>query len=137
MKIRFDFVTNSSSTSFVIISKGKPDKEIFLKAMGVEKNSPLKPFFEELFEVLDWKIKNAKDAIKSTYWGPKKDVQTLIKDEISHFAANKAKEALKSGQDIWIGTLKSDGGTVESFFCCDSFEIDNKNLYFNGLRCGW
>ena len=137
MKIRFDFVTNSSSTSFVVICKGPLEKAVFLAAMGATKNSPLKPFLEELYGVLRMKVTNAQDAISGGYWGREKDIVTLVRKELSDITAKRAEEAIRKGKDVWIGKLDSDGGTVEAFFCCESFEIDHPRLYINALRCAW
>jgi hypothetical protein len=137
MKIRYDYVTNSSSTSFVIICKGFPDKKAILSAIGVTAKSPLKPFFDEMCEVLFDKITNAQEAIKGGYWGPENDVVTLIKKNISESTAIRANKAICEGKDVWIGKLDSSGDTVESFFCCESFEIDEPDLYINSLNCVW
>lgn len=137
MKIRWDFVTNSSSTSFVIICKGKPNKDIFLAAMGAEKGSLLRPLFTKLYEVLCEKMVNATDAIHSRYGGPVNSVPELVKREISKTDADRAKEALANGRNVWIGKLDSDAGGVEAFFCCEPFEINHPKLRLNALRCAW
>lgn len=137
MKIRWDFVTNSSSTSFVIICKGKPNKDIFLAAMGAEKGSLLRPLFTNLYEILCQKMVKAADAIHSQYWGPAVDIPELVEREISKAAASRTKEAVANGQDVWIGKLDSDAGEVEAFFCCEPFEIDHPKLRLNALQCVW
>ena len=137
MKIRFDFVTNSSSTSYVVICKGSPDKNVFLSAMGAKKNSPLTPFFEELYGIMCRKMTNAKEEVKGGYWGPAKDIVTLVRENLSEAASRRAKRAINEGEDVWIGKLSSDESVVESFFCCESFELDHPNLYVNALRCAW
>jgi hypothetical protein len=137
MKIRWDFVTNSSSTSFVIICKGKPNKDIFLAAMGAKKGSPLRPLFTDLYRILCEKMVKAGDAIHSQYRGPEVSIPKLVEREISELAANRAREALANGQDVWIGKLDSDAGDVEAFFCCEPFEINHPKLHVNALRCVW
>jgi hypothetical protein len=105
--------------------------------MGVNTDSPLSPFFEELFDTLCQNMTKAQDAANLRYWDAKNDIVDVVEKASSKTIADRAKEAIASGMDVWIGILSSDGDDVESFFCCESFEIDNPDLYVNAIRCGW
>lgn len=138
MKIRFDYVTNSSSTSFVIISKGRPTEVLFLKAMGINKGSPLEPFGKNLFCALSSSMKNVTDLAKSIDRVQAQEIRSFLKDRINTPSiAKRAVEALDMGMDVYIGSLNSDGYPSESFLCTEVFEIDFPGLYINSLECTW
>ena len=59
MKLRTGFVSNSSSSSFVIWYKDDLTKENLIKAMGVDKNNPLYFFADDLS---DYVITESKDS---------------------------------------------------------------------------
>lgn len=59
MKLRTGFVSNSSSSSFVIWYKDDLTKENLIKAMGVDKNNPLYFFADDLS---DYIIAESKDS---------------------------------------------------------------------------
>ena len=48
MKIKLDFVSNSSSTSFVYISDEELSEEAFLEAAGVDREGPVGDLFCEM-----------------------------------------------------------------------------------------
>ena len=52
MKINNGYVTNSSSTSFVVCTKNGISKEKFLSAFGIHEDSLLKSFYEKLYYVI-------------------------------------------------------------------------------------
>jgi len=122
VKIRSDFVTNSSSTSFVIVSKGEFTKELFFKLVGLQENSPLIPVFEKLFFLFKEKM-----AVL--------DNSNLFADNVE--LKRIIDESLKTGKMVSHGKLSSEDDRLESFFCTDSFEMKNDVLYINGVECYW
>ena len=53
MKIRKGFVTNSSSTSFIISLKEEFSKVNFMSAIGANGNSTMNKIFEDLFQAIE------------------------------------------------------------------------------------
>jgi hypothetical protein len=103
----------------------------------VKPDSSLRPFFEELFEILCQNMKKAQDPFNLRYWEAKNDVTDIVEKASSKTIADRAKEAIALGMDVWIGNLSSDSEDIESFFCCESFEIDQPGLYVNAIPCAW
>lgn len=127
MKIKSDFVTNSSSTSFILVCDREFTEEEFLQLVGVQAESPLQPIFSRLYKLINNRMK------------PLDDISVEIEIERSHpNVKEKLEDAKNSGKTIYMGELGTeDGDALESYFCVDSFEIQNDHIYFNYLDCLW
>lgn len=64
MKIRAGFVSNSSSTSFLIIAKEDFTPEALRRLMGVDESSPLADMFDELFSSFMGAVRTELDMSK-------------------------------------------------------------------------
>ena len=133
MKIRFDFVTNSSSTSFVYISDEDLSEEAFLKAAGVDRNSPVGDLFRQMHSELITAIelngkqimtKNAADSLAGTH-------------KFTPEVVEKMKDAIEQGKNVVTSKLSSDGPLAESLLCMAMFEIESDRFYINAYNNYW
>lgn len=135
MKIKRDFVTNSSSTSFIISTKESWSEHAFLSAIGIEGDSPMRELFLDLF-----------DAVERN----KTDILTVAKDDgnsVGDFLRSNGfneetvsivETLLSQKRTVYYGSLHSDGETAaEVFFCMESFVTCDDDIYFNGRIGGW
>ena len=137
MKIRNGFVTNSSSTSFIISTKNDLNKSSFLESIGVENKCILNKFFEDLFDSIEINKRNIIDVIKEDPHC--KDIEKFLKQEgFNENTISKVTELINMGQDVFFGTFRSDAAIVaEAYFCCESFIVYEDDIYFNGNISGW
>lgn len=126
MKIKRDFITNSSSTSFLLAFKDEyPNKNILAKKIltvsGVDENSVLSDIFEDFFNSIDLEPLNIYELDSYSL--------EIYKDKIE--------ELKNKGMKIYTGKFSSDNGLIESFFCQDTFLIEDEEIYFDGSVSVW
>ena len=125
MKIRNGFVTNSSSTNFIIISKKEITVEFLFEKLGFKRGT--------LFEGMGWELCN------NISYRPDKDTLNFedIKKDFGTKTADKWKDLTNRGYYSLRGHTSSDEDTLTSFFTMDSFEIEDNDFYVNGKNCIW
>ncbi len=131
MKIKADFVTNSSSTSFVLISDDDLDINIFYEWFGISPDSDFTYIFDELFNAIKYDSKLIEEELMG------ESVEKYLSKFYLESEKDRVEKAMKEGKKIRIGKLRSDENDIQTFFCLDSFIIDDDTVYFNALSCGW
>jgi len=132
MKIREGFVTNSSSTNFLIVSKKELDADYLIRKLGFKKNSKLHHAGEEL----------AQSILSGVTYGPRYfkvdeiDYNVVLKI-FGQESADKYRELNGKGFHTYIGYTNSDDDYLTAFMTVDHFIIDKKDFYMNGESCVW
>jgi len=132
MKIRDGFVTNSSSTNFLIISKEELTEDYLYHKLGFQDGSPLE--------------ESGRQFCAEVLSGTNREVRWFEIDEINYSSileifgkesAEKFKQLDKKGFYAYVGYTSSDESHLTIHFTIDSFEIDEKDFYINGRNSAW
>lgn len=130
MKIRDGFVTNSSSTNFIIISKQELTEEFLYKRLGFKANSPFRSLGLQFCEdIINSASLRAFDIDELNYEN--------IKELFGEKTAERYNDLTNKNYKVLVGRTNSDESTFTSFFTYDFFEIDDKDFYINGKDCEW
>ena len=136
MKIRSDHVTNSSSTSFVLIEKENLSEDSFCDLLGIGKDSILRAMAEAFYaDVIE--NRQSVETFCRGYLDDNRRVEEVVAEECGKRAAERVMTAIDDGQEVYMGCFASDKGATEVFLCLDSFEVENEKLYLNAENCVW
>ena len=130
MKIRMGFITNSSSTNFLIISKEELTEDYLFKKLGFVQGGVLEEQGRQL-------CNSILDAINSglRYYSYDMPTYETIKEVFGDKSAMLYKKNKK--YHVYWGYTSSDDSPITQFFTTDSFEIEDKDFYLNGRSCVW
>lgn len=132
MKIKLDFISNSSSTSFVYISDIEMTEELFLKAVGVDRYGPVGDLFLEMHYELTSALHRGNKITSS------ETAENLAgSHEYTPEVIEKMKAAITEGKNVVTGTLSSESSMAESLLCTAMFEIDSDEFYINAYSNYW
>lgn len=128
IKINNGFVTNSSSTSYIISSKSNKifSKDEFLKLIGINDGSLLKETFANLYNVILEDVRPVEMCLNGN----------TLQDFLKHkgFSDKEIDEILKrhsQGEYVFYGKLSDSGIPEETYFSMQSFIVINDDFYFN------
>lgn len=130
MKIRMGFITNSSSTNFLIISKEELTEDYLFEKLGFIKDGALERQGRELCE----NIMSALNGGLRHYHFEEPDYESI--KEVFGEKSAKIYNKHKKYHTYW-GYTSSDDSPLTQFFTTDSFEIEDKDFYLNGRACVW
>ena len=137
MKNKTDFVTNSSSTCFVVMTKGEFTMGKFLNAAGIDKNSPFIDMFKEIFKLFKDDLNPPRSFAATHRWNHGRSFEQFICEVFSEKTLQRVKEAEDAGMTVYMGDLHSDNGALECFLCTDCFVIDGPGLVIDATNDGW
>lgn len=132
MIIRDGFVTNSSSTNFMIISKEELTNDYLLKKLGFKKTS-------RIINACDSLVNDIMTGIGSgVRWFEIDtiDYATILKI-FGKESADKYNELSQKGYHTYMGHISTDDDYLTAFMTVDSFIIDEKDFYMDGKNCVW
>lgn len=126
------YVTNSSSTNFLILSKEELTAEYLYKKLGFKNDSPLESEAMELCENILFGTQRGLQ-----YFSLDEVNYVNVKEEFGERAAAKFLKYQKKGYKGYIGYTSSGDSTFTDFFTMDSFEIEKKGFYVFARNCMW
>ena len=132
MKIRSGFVSNSSSSSFILAVKDRDIIEMSNKLRKIFELPPNHPLREFTNFIVDYIVESLPDTVKSGMIDNRDDLQiylndNLYTDDLSQWT--KELGLLDKGYRLYIGSWSDDhDNNIESFLCNNDLFIDNEDI---------
>lgn len=129
MKLRSGFISNSSSSSFIITSKEPLTVEYLIKMSKIDENFPLYKFIVNVFEVIvdcSMELKTVDDLLKNYCYST---VEELIEDRC--LGKQEAINFFEKKHHLYTGSFSSEDRSLEAGLCETDFDINTEDFYFN------
>lgn len=140
MKIRKGFVSNSSSSSFILASRGELEMsdQIVTEVFKVEKSSPMFDLSNRVIKLMmnkSEKIDNFDEWLDHEY-GTFDDADDYKKEVLAYSEVKMMKELFDKNFIVRKGSFYNDSGDSLEEFLCDgfSFEYDGEDLFIKNER---
>ena len=127
MRIVSSFVTNSSSTSFVLVQRKKLDKKFFLEHFGISSDNILYRTFSDWFDAINSRLRQVPSGLNLLDYLEKEEVY-LDEDDKEEIVSR-----YQNGEKVFYGSLSTDGdsgGGAEVFFASENVIIIDEDFYF-------
>ena len=140
MKIRKGFVSNSSSSSFILASKGELEMSdnIVTEVFKVEKSSQMFDLSKRVIKMMidkSERIDNFNEWLEHEY-GTFDDADDYKEEVLAYSEVKMMKELFDKNFIVRKGSFYNDSGNSLEEFLCDgfSFEYDGENLFIKNER---
>lgn len=133
MKVNNGFVTNSSSTSFVVTSQNAVTKDKFIKVLGIKKDTLIYEMVSDLYDAVEENKELLPQGVDiRTYFA---ENRIYIQDEIDLVEIEKRYNA---GERVYYGKLSDAGEQAATiFFSNESFVVIGSDFYFNARNSAY
>ena len=133
MRIRDGFVTNSSSTSYIIISKEDLTGKYLAEKLGITDKSPN---YYEIVDICNEMVRDGSDGFYHHSYEESSNYD-LIKEIFGVKTANQFKKGIKKGYKVYCGRISSEENDYEITMCLDYLKYEDSDIFIDASDNVW